>query len=298
MNEEQRAVLAAVARLEESRSGPIDEYTVARASGLLDTDLSGQDWMLRPEREAIRRLFDELEEQGMLRLDRTGYWRPRTTLAGRRALQTPSAAPFPHRGAVPVEDESPLPDESVRGEARTWPAWWPAALRTGDPSSAPLLALIALVAALILVVLVVLGVRAMSGGAPTPTATAPPVAAAPSTATATATAVATATPAAAAASPVTPTTRPTATLIPLAPTATPRDNPPVMVVDNTEGKGAFLFATPSGERRFAVKEGTELLDIGPDETDATGRLWKHVRVPDYNNFEGWIPAEYTAPAQP
>src|SRR5207248_81454 len=83
------------ARLEESRGGPIDEYTVARASGLLDTDLPGQDWMLRPEREAIRRLFDELEQQGMLRLDRTGYWRPRTTLAGRRALQTPSGAPRP-----------------------------------------------------------------------------------------------------------------------------------------------------------------------------------------------------------
>src|SRR5207237_1828467 len=137
MNEEQRAVLAAVARLEESRGGPIDEYTVARASGLLDTDLPGQDWMLRPEREAIRRLFDELEQQGMLRLDRTGYWRPRTTLAGRRALQTPSAAPFPHRGAVPVEDESLLASEPVRGEARAWPAWWPAALRFGGPYSAP-----------------------------------------------------------------------------------------------------------------------------------------------------------------
>ena len=35
MNEEQRAVLAAIARMEESPGTLIDEYTVARAVGIL-----------------------------------------------------------------------------------------------------------------------------------------------------------------------------------------------------------------------------------------------------------------------
>ncbi|HEX5503882.1 MAG TPA: hypothetical protein VFW96_14755, partial [Thermomicrobiales bacterium] len=86
MSEEERAVLAAVARMEEAHGGPIDEYTVARGAGVLGSDLSGQEYVLRPERERIRQIFDALESQGMLRVDRTGYWRPRTTLAGRRAL--------------------------------------------------------------------------------------------------------------------------------------------------------------------------------------------------------------------
>ena len=68
MSEEQRAVLAAVARMEANRGGPIDEYTTARAAGILATDLSGQEYVQSPERERIRAIFDDLEERGLLQI--------------------------------------------------------------------------------------------------------------------------------------------------------------------------------------------------------------------------------------
>jgi hypothetical protein len=310
MNEEQRAVLEAVARLEESRGGPIDEYSVARAAGILTTDLSGQEYLLSQEREQIRRAFDELEESGMLRVDRTGYWRPRTTLAGRRALQSPQAPPpVVGRGAVPRDDVPPADRAGAaderRGAARAWPAWWPVPLRFGqDAGALPVLAAIGVVALLLVFVLAALAVRAIGGGgAPTPTtsafaaatgtaangAVAPPAgtvdfAATPMTTAALATA----------ATPATPTPRPpTATRGPLPPTATPRSNAPIVIVANTDGEGAFLYATPNGERtQVALPEGTELEDIGPDEQDSLGRTWKHVRT-DWG-FEGWLLTDYIA----
>ncbi len=65
---------------------------------------------------------------------------------------------------------------------------------------------------------------------------------------------------------------------------------PVVYVANTDNQGAFLFATPAGERRFAVSEGQELEVIGPDAQDSQGRVWKHVA---FGEFEGWILAEFT-----
>ena len=311
MNEEQRAVLEAVARLEESRGGPIDEYSVARAAGILTTDLSGQEYILSQEREQIRRSFDELEELGMLRLDRTGYWRPRTTLAGRRTLQSPQEPPpLVARGAVPRDDVPPADRAGAaderRGARRDWPAWWPVPLRFGqDPSSLPVLAAIGVVALLLLFVLTAVAIRAITGGGPDPTPTtsaladttataangavAPPAGTADFAATPMTTAAL-----GTAATPVTPTPRPpTPTRGPLPPTATPRSNAPIVIVANTDGEGAYLYATPNGERtQVAVPEGTELEDIGPDEQDSLGRTWKHVRT-DWG-FEGWILVDYIA----
>lgn len=308
MSEEERAVLAAVARMEEAHGGPIDEYTVARTAGILDSDMSGQEYVLRPERERIRQIFDALENQGMLRIDRSGYWRPRTTLAGRRALQAPppptirrpaAIAPAPAGGAIPAAaDEG---EAAPPAPPPAWPAWWPEALRFGEgPTATPFFAAIAAIAAIILAVIIVAALRGGGGGiTPTATAGVPTLAAAASPAAPTTSApAATATPRAATPARTTtakePTEAPTATLMPLAPTATPLANPPTLYVAHTDNQGAYLFATPNGERRFAISDGTPMLDIGPDEKDSLGRTWKHVRLPDYNNFEGWILAEYTA----
>ena len=92
MNEEQRAVLAAIQRMEGNPGTLIDEYTVARAAGILTTDLSGNEYLHAAGRDQIRRILDDLEVLGLVRLDREGYWRPRTTLSGRRALQRPLVA--------------------------------------------------------------------------------------------------------------------------------------------------------------------------------------------------------------
>lgn len=306
MNEEQRVVLATVHRLEERRGGTIDEYSVGRGAGILETEISGQDYVASAQRQQIRRLFDELESLGFIRLDRTGYWRPRTTLLGRRELTSPRRRPAPTPTALapdryepPHETRDPETEEPVAA----WPVWWPAPLRLGsNPSVAPLVTVIGTVALVTLAFLLFLAIRpkgtstanptvlaaaTLAVGGPAPTPMSPPT---PNFAATPMTTAALARP--------TPTIRVTATLIPLAPTATPRPDGPALRVANTDNKGAYLFATPNGERRFAISEGTLLVDVGPDQKDTAGRDWKHVRVPDYNDTIAWILAEYTVPAQP
>lgn len=299
MNEEQRAVLEAIGRLEQSRGGPIDEYTVARSAGILESDLSGQEYAQSAARERIRELFEELEESGMLRLERGGYWRPRTTLAGRRTLQgvPPIAAARARTFPEPQEDEvtvvaptGALAGARPGGARRVWPAWWPLALRFGAGPLAPLLGLVGLLAALLLIVLI--AARSASG---------------PEAPTGTAVAVGTVTPPTPVTLPsvtpppgvtpvgVTPTSPLDPTAVPLRrPTPTPTPRGPLLTIANTNNEGAFLYATPGGERRFAISEGSEVEDIGPDERDPQGRNWKHVR---YGNFEGWILEQFTRPAE-
>lgn len=306
MNEEQRAVLATIHRLEERRGGTIDEYSVARGAGILETELSGSDYVAGPQRQQIRQLFGELESLGFIRLDRTGYWRPRTTLLGRRELTSPRRRPAPTPAAPVLDRDEPARDTTERETVEpvsAWPVWWPAPLRVGaNPSALPIATAVGMVALLTMVFLLFLAVRpkgsstanptvlaaatqAVSGQAPTPLPQPTPnFAATPMT-----TAVL--------ARP-SPTIRVTPTLIPLVPTATPRPDGPALRVANTDNKGAYLFATPNGERRFAISDGTLLIDVGPDQKDTTGRDWKHVRVPDYNDTIAWILAEYTVAAQP
>lgn len=306
MNDEQYAVLTAVARLEEHRGGPVDEYTVARAAGILATDLSGSDYAQSQERSTIRQIFDELDEAGLLRVERTGYWRPRTSLAGRRALESPPAVPPLARPRLEATTPLPAVDVEAREASSGWPVWWPAALRFGDVAPrAPLLAALAGLTALLLLSCVVLAVRARSGGGATPsvatgtvearaTGAAGSIGAGAGAGTAPATTGGTTTvPGGATTAPSATTPRLTSTP---APTPTPRSTAPIVIVANTNNEGAILFKTPAGERsRYAVSEGTELEDIGPDEQDTRGRTWKHVR---YGNFEGWILAEYVVPATP
>ncbi len=314
MNEEQRAVLAAIHRMEGNPGTLIDEYTVARSAGILASDLTGNEYLQAVGREQIRHILDELEVLGLVRLDREGYWRPRTTLSGRRALQRPLVALPPNRprlvpnpGGEAAETAAPPESATIRAERGDtdrgrWPAWWPMALRVGDPALTPILGPIVALLALILVFAV--GARVLGGSAGTPT----PDAAFALTATAAAQIPPPTVPPAPTSGadpgggagtprPVTPTRGPAPTAAP------PGDRPPtatagpaaarVMVV-NTENKGAYLFVLPAGERRIAVPEGFILEVIGPDERDTKGNNWKHVR---YGTFEGWIPEEYTTPVE-
>lgn len=318
MNEEQRAVLAAIHRMEGNPGTLIDEYTVARAADILPADLSGNEYLQAAGRERIRRALEELETLGLVRLDREGYWRPRTTLSGRRALQRPLVALPPNRPRlVPTPDAAdsgravsgaPLAAGAASAGSATavrgrWPAWWPAALRVGDPSLTPIVAPAVAVLALVLVFIV--GVRVLGGGAAeatpspnvggaqtatiaaqSPPPTAPPVvptgAVAPGGVSG-------------APRPVTPTraaSTPTPANLPPTPTAGPAAAR--VRVANTENKGANVYVLPAGERRFAIPEGFILEVIGDDQRDTKGQNWKHIR---YLDFEGWIPEEYTTPVE-
>ena len=316
MNEEQRAVLAAIHRMEGNPGTLIDEYTVARSAGILTGDLTGNEYLQAPGREQIRHTLDELETLGLLRLDREGYWRPRTTLSGRRALQRPLVALPPNRPRlVPIPGAEPTATPAAGGELPAepavepgrgrWPAWWPVVLRVGDPSLTPIIGPI--VALLTLILIFAVGGRVLGGGTdatPTPdlavaqTATiaaqVPPPSSAPPAPTGGANPGGSG---AATPRPVTPTrvNLPTPTTQADRP-PTPTAGPPAtqLMVANTENKGAFLYVTPAGERRIAVPEGFILEVIGPDERDTKGNNWKHIR---YLNFEGWIPEEYTMPVE-
>ncbi len=312
MNEEQRAVLAAIHSMEESPGTLIDEYTVARAAGILPTELNGHEYLQSAVRAQIHHLLDELDVLGLVRLDREGYWRPRTTLSGRRSLQRPLVALPPQRPTlVPLSDDAdaasaPLTaDEGVANTATArrgrWPAWWPATLRFGDPALTPIIAPVALVLALLLLVVVVTQVRGAGQAAATATA----AAGAASTATTIAGQIP---PTSAAIVPVVVPTSPggaatprqsTPTSGPVVPTTdtrlpTPTAGPAAtqVRVANTENKGANVYVLPAGERRFAIPEGFVLDVIGPDQRDSKGNNWKHIR---YLDFEGWIPEEYTTP---
>lgn len=333
MNEEQRAVLAAIGRMEQAGGTLVDEYTVAQATGIVQGELAGPDYAHSRERGQIRRLLEELEAGGMLRLSREGYWRPRTTLAGRRAWQNPGATllppgvvatapPPPGRGATTIPDI--FGDDGDEGEdlpparpdrqpvaggtgpeeapAGGWPAWWPTALRLGDPARTPILgAAAAGLLAVLLVVVIAARVAGARGAAATPTVgavaqtatafaaqpppTAPPASSAPpSIVGATGTQGASGRPSAA----------PTATT-PRAPTATAGPASARVRIVNTELQGAWLFATPAGENtRVGIPEGTVVEIVGPDERDTKGRNWKHIR---WGEQTYWILEEYTTPAE-
>jgi hypothetical protein len=66
-------------------------------------------------------------------------------------------------------------------------------------------------------------------------------------------------------------------------------------IANTELQGAWLYATPAGERTtLAVPEGTLVEIAGPDERDTQGRNWKQIY---WANDVYWLLEEYTTPAE-
>lgn len=300
MNEEQRAVLAAIHRMEASPGTLIDEYTVARAADILPGDLTGNEYQHAAGRAQIHQLLDELEGLGLIRMEREGYWRPRTTLSGRRALQRPLVALPPNRprlvpnpdadssaaataaSTAPIEQGVSVPPRADTDRDR-WPAWWPMTLRIGDPSLTPIVGPIVAVLALILVGVV--GVRILGGASATPTpdsgaaqtatvsAQVPPTAALPTSTSAN-------NGGGAPLRPPSPTRGPAPTAVPPnngQPTPTAGPAATRLRIANTDNKGAFLYVLPAGEKRIAVPEGFILEVIGPDERDTKGNNWKHIR---------------------
>lgn len=65
------------------------------------------------------------------------------------------------------------------------------------------------------------------------------------------------------------------------------------VVSGTDGDGVRLRSTPGGDQLGSYSEGTTLEQIGPDQA-VGGVNWRNVRGPD--GLEGWVAAEFTAPA--
>jgi len=314
MNEEQRAVLAAIHRMEGNPGTLIDEYTVARSADIVTTDLTGNEYLQSAGREQIRHILDELEVLGLIRLDREGYWCPRTTLSGRRALQRPFVAlPSTRPRLVPAADPTdsrqadteavlPIPAERAATDRGRWPAWWPAALRVGDPSLTPLIAPV--LAILVLVLIFAVGARVLGGGTvaatPSPSASGASTSIAggqlpPPTAQVAPTAGTNPGGGAGTPRPLTP-TRAVLTPTPgnVAPTPTAGLSAARVMVANTENKGAWVYVLPAGERRFAIPEGFVLEVIGSDQRDTKGHNWKHIR---YLDFQGWIPEEYTVPVE-
>jgi hypothetical protein len=189
---------------------------------------------------------------------------------------------------------------------RAWPAWWPAALRFGDPGLTPLIgAAAAGLLALLLVVVVATRIVGTNRATPTPT-----VAAVAQTATAFA-ALPTPTPpttgggtqpsaSGSTSAGGTPGTRPTTSAPPAStepplPTATAGPPSAKVRIANTELQGAWLYATPAGERTtLAVPEGTLVEIAGPDERDTQGRNWKQIY---WANDVYWLLEEYTTPAE-
>jgi hypothetical protein len=79
------------------------------------------------------------------------------------------------------------------------------------------------------------------------------------------------------------------------PTATTGPQTAKVRIANTELQGAFLYATPAGERTtLAVPEGTLVEVAGPDQRDTQGRNWKQIH---WANDVYWILEEYTTPAE-
>ena len=65
------------------------------------------------------------------------------------------------------------------------------------------------------------------------------------------------------------------------------------VVTGTDGDGVRLRSAPGGDQLGAYPDGTTLEQIGPDQA-VGGVTWRNVRGPD--GLEGWVAAEFTAPA--
>ena len=64
------------------------------------------------------------------------------------------------------------------------------------------------------------------------------------------------------------------------------------VVDNTDGQGVNLRASPGGDVVTAYPDGTQVTIC--TEKDADGQLWYQVQGED--GAEGWLAAEYVFPA--
>jgi len=68
----------------------------------------------------------------------------------------------------------------------------------------------------------------------------------------------------------------------------------VGVIADTSGRGVLVHTSPGGPTLTAFREGMRVTLLNADPQAANGRDW--LRVRDENGIEGWVAAEYVAPA--
>lgn len=259
-------VLGVLAKLERARpAGEVDELSLAVALGLVSRAAPPHNYTMSPLRVPLLRVLTTLEHRKLIYATTGGFWRMHLTAAGRAWLAAQGAA-----AAAPTTQPVGLPPSSQT----PWQAPRPARLHLeARPERFTSIALgVALFGAFLIFIL--------SNAPRGPLAQ--PVAAKPeATVSLPGNTIPTAAPVT-----VTPT---------IAPAAPPAAVAPTFVVANTGGIGVYLRRSPSlADRLNAYPDNTPLQQIGPD-TAAGGLTWHHVRAPD--GTEGYVPAQYTAPAQ-
>lgn len=249
----------------------VDEFSVAVACGAISPKLPRHAWVHHPLRGDLIQIIINLESEKLIYTTKRGYWGMYITKLGRRTLAALAATPQSEMTLDTLE-VLPAPSEPVAEEA--WEIPRPAALpftRRHDHFYSTLALAIAGLGALL--------IFAFGQSAYSPLARDSAAA-----------------PISTAATPSIPTALPIATLITPTPTVAPTVAAvKVYVVANTGGEGVFLRQAPkTGTKLSAWAENTRLEEISPAQQVA-GADWLHVRAPD--GSEGYVPAQFTAPAQ-
>jgi hypothetical protein len=261
-------VLGVVAKLERAcPAGEVDELSLAVALGIVARSAPPHNYTMSPLRVPLLRVLTTLEHRKLIYATTGGFWRMHLTAAGRAWLAAQGAA-----AAGSGDRPLGLPPSSQT----PWQAPRPARLHLeARPERFTSIALgVALFGAFLIFIL--------SNVPRGPLAQ--PVAAKP-----------------AATVGLPGNTIPTAAPATAMPTTAPAPPPaaaaagPTYIVANTGGVGVYLRRSPAlADRLNAYPDNTPLQQIGPDTT-AGGLTWHHVRAPD--GTEGYVPAQYTAPAQ-
>ncbi len=249
----------------------VDEFSVAVACGTISPKLPRHAWVHHPLRGDLIQIVTNLESEKLIYTTRRGYWGMYITRLGQRTLAALAATPQSEMTLDTLEVLPPQP-EPVAEEA--WETPRPAALpftRRHDHFYSTLALAIAGLGALL--------IFAFGQSAYSPLARDSAAA-----------------PIGTAATPSIPIILPIATVVTPTPTAVPTvPAAKVYVVANTGGEGVFLRQAPkTGTKLSAWAENTRLEEISPAQQVA-GTEWLHVRAPD--GSDGYVPAQFTAPAQ-
>jgi len=248
----------------------VDEFSVAVACGAIPAKLPRHAWVHHPLRGDLIQIITNLESEKLIYTTRRGFWGMYITRLGQRTLAALAATP---QAEMTLDTLEVLPAQPEPIAEEAWATPHPAALapaRRHDHFYSTLALAIAGLGALL--------IFAFGQSAYSPLARDSAAA-----------------PIGTAATPSIPIVLPIATPVTPVPTAAPTvPVAKVYVVANTGGEGLFLRQAPkTGTKLSAWAEKTRLEEIGPAQQIA-GANWLHVRAPDGD--EGYVPAQYTAPA--
>ncbi len=249
----------------------VDEFSVAVACGAIPAKLPRHAWVHHPLRGDLIQIITNLESEKLIYTTKRGYWGMYITKLGQRTLAALAATP---QSEMTLDTLEVLPAQPEPVAEEAWETPRSAALtltRRHDHFYSTLALAIAGLGALL--------IFAFGQSAYSPLAR--DSAAAPINTAATSSI---------------PSVLPIAAVITPVPTVAPTVQAArVYVVANTGGEGLFLRQAPkTGTRLSAWAEKTRLEEIGPAQ-QVGGADWLHVRAPD--GSEGYVPAQFTAPAQ-